>query len=178
MRALVQTETSIWFRTSWLKLSTESITSKGGYCMEENRKVCQTKKKELPFLRTWNDFQCKKLEKWLATNCFLFRNGFLVQIVVLYVNDFLFEMIFLETISIWKWFFLNDLLPQKMISCCFLLKKMIYSCEKSFTSGSEMINYTRKWFRRSPKMIFVEMIFWNICSNFWRFDLLLGKKNI
>ena len=71
-------------------------------------------------------------------------------------------------ISIWKWFFgkpfpfgndffLNDLLPQKMISGCFFAqKKMIYRCEKSFPSSSEMIFYTRKWFRRNSKMIFVK----------------------
>ena len=53
-----------------------------------------------------------------------------------------------------------------MISGCFLLKKMIYSCEKSFTSSSEMINCTRKWFRRSPKMISVEMIYVSFDASF------------
>ena len=61
-------------------------------------------------------------------------------------------------ISVWKWFLVNDFLPQKVIYCCFLLKKIIYLCEKSFTSTLEMINCTRKWFRRSPKMISVEII--------------------
>ena len=86
-------------------------------------------------------------------------------------------MIFWETISIWKWFFFNDLLPQKMISGCFLRKKMIYRCEKSFPSSSEMIFYTRKWFRRNSKMIFVKWFLEHFVPvlKMW---FTLGKKTI
>ena len=82
-----------------------------------------------------------------------------------------------KTISIWKWFFLNDLLPQKMISGCFWGKKMIYRCEKSFPSSSEMIFYTRKWFRRNSKMIFVKWFLEHFAPvlKMW---FTLGKKTI
>ena len=82
-----------------------------------------------------------------------------------------------KTISIWKWFFLNDLLPQKMISGCFWRKKMIYRCEKSFPSSSEMIFYTRKWFRRNSKMIFVKWFLEHFVPvlKMW---FTLGKKTI
>ena len=82
-----------------------------------------------------------------------------------------------NTISIWKWFFWNDLLPQKMISGCFWGKKMIYRCEKSFPSSSEMIFYTRKWFRRNSKMIFVKWFLEHFAPvlKMW---FTLGKKTI
>ena len=94
-----------------------------------------------------------------------------------YENDFHLEMTFLATISIWKWFFWNDLLPQKMISGCFWGKKMIYRCEKSFPSSSEMIFYTRKWFRRNSKMIFVKWFLEHFAPvlKMW---FTLGKKTI
>ena len=97
--------------------------------------------------------------------------------VMWYVNDFHLEMTFLEIISIWKWFFWNDLLPQKMISGCFWGKKMIYRCEKSFPSSSEMIFYTRKWFRRNSKMIFVKWFLEHFAPvlKMW---FTLGKKTI
>ena len=82
-----------------------------------------------------------------------------------------------KPISIWKWFFWNDLLPQKMISGCFLRKKMIYRCEKSFPSSSEMIFYTRKWFRSNSKMIFVKWFLEHFVPvlKMW---FTLGKKTI
>ena len=82
-----------------------------------------------------------------------------------------------STISIWKWFFWNDLLPQKMISGCFWGKKMIYRCEKSFPSSSEMIFYTRKWFRRNSKMISVKWFLEHFAPvlKMW---FTLGKKTI
>ena len=97
--------------------------------------------------------------------------------VMWYVNDFHLEMTFLEIISIWKWFFWNDLLLQKMISGCFWGKKMIYRCEKSFPSSSEMIFYTRKWFRRNSKMIFVKWFLEHFAPvlKMW---FTLGKKTI
>ena len=91
-------------------------------------------------------------------------------------------------ISIWKWFFGrpfpfgNDFF--KMIYChkkwflaVFCAKKMIYRCEKSFPSSSEMINYTRKWFRRNSKMIFVKWFLGHLLPllKTW---FTLGKKNI
>ena len=116
----------------------------------------------------WNDFQCQKLMNSFHQH---FEN------VRWYVNDFHLEMTFLEIISIWKWFFWNDLLPQKMISGCFWGKKMIYRCEKSFPSSSEMIFYTRKWFRRNSKMISVKWFLEHFAPvlKMW---FTLGKKTI
>ena len=125
-------------------------------------------KNQVTFHFFWNDFQCQKL---IISFHERFKN------VMWYVNDFHLEMTFLEIISIWKWFFLNDLLPQKMISGCFLRKKMIYRCEKSFPSSSEMIFYTRKWFRSNSKMIFLKWFLGHFLPvlKMW---FTLEKKNI
>ena len=50
-------------------------------------------------------------EHHVTTHCF--RNDFLFQNFVLFVNDFQLEMIFLQMISIWKSFLVNDLLLEK-----------------------------------------------------------------
>ena len=81
-----------------------------------------------------------------------------------------------NTISIWKWFFWNDLLPQKMISGCFLRKKKWFTCVKNhflpvrkwFFTQENDFEGTQKWFSWND--------FWNILRRFWRCDLLLGKK--
>ena len=98
----------------------KSFFSRKCLTTSENRK-CVQKKTEVTFLRKW--FPMQETLEMISNSLFPFRNDFLVKILVLFVNDFHFEMIFLETISIWKWFLLNDLLPQKIIFCCFLLKK-------------------------------------------------------
>ena len=106
--------------------------------------------------RNGNDFQPSFITR--SNQNVFFRWGTLEMILTKMISNVLEMRISCQknTISIWKWFFWNDLLPQKMISGCFWGKKMIYRCEKSFPSSSEMIFYTRKWFRRNSKMIFVK----------------------
>ena len=81
-----------------------------------------------------------------------------------------------KNISIWKWFLGNDLLPQKIIFCCFLLKKKSFISVKNhllqvwkwLTAHENDFEGAQKWF---PGNHFCK--FW---CKFWRLDLLLGKK--
>ena len=124
------------------------------------------KSSNIPFLLKWFPMpETNHFLPWAFQKCHVVRKWFP------FGNDFFGNHFHLEMI------FLNDLLPQKMISGCFLRKKMIYRCEKSFPSSSEMIFYTRKWFRINSKMIFLKWFLGHFLPvlKMW---FTLEKKNI
>ena len=71
-----------------------------------------------------------------------------------------------KKISIWKWFFLNDLLPQKMISGRFLRKKNDLQVRKiiSFQFRNDFLH--KKMISKELKNDFREMIFGTFAAAF------------
>ena len=123
------------------------------------------KSSNIPFLLKWFPMpETNHFLPWAFQKCHVVRKWFP------FGNDFFGNHFHLEMI------FLNDLLPQKMISGCFLRKKKWFTgaknhflpVQKWFFTQENDFEATQKWFSWND--------FWNILCRFWRCDLLLRKK--